>query len=532
MTHTRRDFIETTGFLGLTPLAAVAPSRALAQTSMRGTSATSPMASSRPFDYSHAHKWAPKADVTDFSTVFPQLPGVIPQEKLLKLFEDELGEWMTRTAKSEAMQKRGMQHMPWGVMGCYQKDWETPHLLFAERSMGNKVWDVDGIEYLDFNFGDTPDVYGHGPGNPAVRACAKRMLEDGLNSMMGNEDSLVTAELLEEHFGLPYWMHALTASDANRYVLAIARHHTGRPNIAIANFTYNGTIDETQKFMPEPGVISRFHDLGIYHGAVDQGTKIFNWNDLESLEEILADRSVAVVLIEPVMSNFGWAWPKDDWHAGVRALCDKYGTLICFDETHTISQGPNGMVDHLGVQGDFWTCGKCISSGIPGAVYGMTEEIAKKVHKDQSEIGFLTGAGLGFLGNALSGNTMSILALRITLEEVLTDEVFATINANVTYMAKEMERVIEKYRAPYRIETMGNRLCYHFIPDKCYDPLVGLVQVGFGGLFEFSHAYAWNHGMLIMPYFNMLLIAPDHTKADTDNWVTVWDDIVRITMGG
>ena len=95
----------------------------------------------------------------------------------------------------------------------------------------------------------------------------------------------------------------------------------------------------------------------------------------------------------------------------------------------------------------------------------------------------------------------------------------------------EMERVNRKYDAPFRIETMGNRICYHFIPDKCYDPLAGLIQVGFGGLFELSHAYAWNHGMLIMPYFNMLMITPQHSKQDTQKWITVWDDIVRIAMG-
>ena len=97
------------------------------------------------------------------------------------------------------------------------------------------------------------------------------------------------------------------------------------------------------------------------------------------------------------MSNFGWAWPKEGWHKGMRELCKKYGTLLLFDETHTISAGPNGMVGELGIKGDydFWTCGKCISSGFPGAVFGMSAEIAAKMHHDQHEIGFLTGAGLG-----------------------------------------------------------------------------------------------------------------------------------------
>ncbi len=549
MKQSRRDFMKVSSLLALAPMAAGFGMSAFRGTAMASTSGAgseavkaganeyfkkSPMASGRPFDYSMARRWAPNADLSDFASVFPQIPGGIAQDKLLKLAEEEMGQWMAKTQKSDEMQKRGMKHMPWGVFGCYQKDWETPHLLFAERCMGNKLWDVDGNEYIDLNFGDTPDMYGHGPENPAVKACAKRMLEDGISPMMGNEDQLVVAELLAENFGQPYWMHAMTASDANRYVLAIARHHTGRPNVAIPNCTYHGTIDETQKMMPEPGVIARWHDLGIYHGEVDQGTKIFNWNDLEGLEELLKDRTVAIVMMEPVMSNFGWAWPKPGWHEGVRALCKKYGTLLCYDETHTISGGPAGMIGELDLKGksDFWTCGKAISSGIPGAVYGMSEAVAKKLQKDQGEIGFLTGAGLGFLGNALCGNTLSTLALRVTLEEVLTEKTFAKINKNVAYMKSEMERVNKKYKAPYRIETMGNRLCYHFIPEQAFEPLGGLIQVGFGGLFEFSHAYLWNRGFLLMPYFNMVIVAPQHTKADTDKFIAAWDDIVRITMNG
>lgn len=488
------------------------------------------MVTSRPIDMTQARKWAPGADPNNLGTIYPMHNSLRPQEELLGLYEEELGAWLAKTPKSEEMQNRARKHMPWGVFGCYQKDWETPHLFYSERSHGNKVWDVDGNEYIDFNFGDTPGMFGHGDANPAIKACADRMLKDGLCTQMGNEDAVVAAELLADRFGLSHWMHAMTASDANRYVLAIARHHTGRPNIAQSNFTYHGTIDETQKCMPEPGVISRFHNLNIYPGDVDKGTKIFNWNDLESVEEVLKDESVAVVILEPVMSNFGWAWPKEGWHKGVRELCQKYGTLLCYDETHTISQGPKGMAGHLGLEYDFWTCGKCISGGIPGAVFGMTEEIAAKLEADQTEVGFFSGAGLGFLGNALCGNTMSSLALRVTMEEIFTEETFGIIYENMDYMVAGMEATNAKYGAPFRIETMGNRLCYHFIPEEVHDPITGLVQLGFGGLFEFTHAYAWNHGMLLMPYFNMLMISQQHTKKDSDKWLKVWDDMVRIIM--
>jgi len=494
----------------------------------------SDMVPKKAFDYSKARRWAPNADFNDLSTFYPsevEKHGVIAQEKLLALYEKYLGMWLEKIPTSKRLQDNGRKNMLWGIFGSYQKDWETPILPFAKHCIGGKLWDVDGNEYIDLQFGDTPSMFGHGPENPAVRAAAELLLETGIDPMMGTEEQAETAAELEKHFKLPVWMHALTASDSNRYLLSIARCITGRPNIAIPNFTYHGTIDETQKMMPEPGVISRYHEMPQYYGEVDQGTKIFTWNDLESLEECLRDGSVAVVMMEPIMSNFGWAWPADGWHEGVRALTKKYGTLLCYDETHTLGHAWNGSVGAQNLEFDMWSCGKAISSGIPGAVFGMTREIADDVERWQNEAGFFAGAGLGFLGNALTGNTMSTRALRVTLQQILTPDYMAAILDKADRVRLGIEQIFEKYNAPFRSEMMGNRLCFHFIPDRCEDPLTGITQIGFGGLFEFAHAYLWYHGLLIMPFFNMFLICPQHTAEDLDKFLSVFDDMIAIIMG-
>lgn len=492
------------------------------------------MASAKPFDYSKARKWAPAADFNDLGTFYPsevEKHGVIPQAELLELYEKYLGMWLEKMPTSKKLQDAGRKNMLWGIFGSYQKDWETPILPFAKHCMGGKLWDVDDNEYIDLQFGDTPSMYGHGPENSAVKAAAESLLETGIDPMMGTADQAEAAAELEKHFKLPVWMHALTASDSNRYLLAIARCVTARRNIAIPNFTYHGSIDETQKMMPESGVISRYHEMPLYDGEVDHGTKIFVWNDLDSLEECLKDESVAVVMMEPIMSNFGWSWPQEGWHEGVRNLTKKYGSLLCYDETHTLSHAWNGSVGVQNLEFDMWSCGKAISSGIPGAVFGMTREIADEVEKWQNEAGFFCGAGLGFLGNALTGNTMSTTALRVTMQEVMTPAVFDPLLRNADFVRQGMEDVFEKYKAPFRSEMMGNRLCFHFIPERCEDPLTGIAQIGFGGLFEFAHAYLWYHGLLIMPFFNMFLLCPQHTQEDLDKFLSVFDDMIAIIMG-
>ena len=364
-----------------------------------------------------ALKYSPQGTVED---AYPtQLPGVLPREQVMTLARKELAEWLAKQPRSRAMTRRGRATSPWGVLGNHQKDWNNmPQNIYCEKAVGNKFWDIDGNEYLDFSLGDTPDMYGHGGANPAIKAAAAQLLENGICTMAPNEDGVVCTELMAKKFGLSHWMANLSASDANRAVPAIARQVTGRNIIAIPNFTYHGNLDETQKMMPERGVVTRFHEMNVYPDPdVGDRTRIFTYNDLASVEEVLKDSQVACLMMEPIMSNFGWAWPQDNFNEKVYELCQKYGTKLAYDETHTLSAGPAGACGELGLHGkyDFWVCGK---------------------------------------------------------------------------------------------------------------------GIGFGGLFEFSHAYAWNRGILIMPYFNMLIVTPQHSREDTDRWLPVWDDIVRICMGG
>ena len=481
-----------------------------------------------------ALKFCPEATMED---AYPtELEGVLPREQVQALADKELSEWLAKQPKSKAMTGRAKASSPFGVLGNHQKDWNNmPQNIYAERSYGNKFWDIDGNEYLDLSLGDTPDMFGHGDKNPAIRAAAETMLTDGICTMAPNEDGVVACELMARKFGLSHWMANLSASDANRAALAIARQVTGRNIIACPNFTYHGNIDETQKLMLAPGEIFRFHEMNIYQSAdVGENTRIFRFNDLEDLESVLSDSQVAAVIMEPIMSNFGWAWPAEGYLEGVYDLCEKYGTRLIYDETHTLSAGPNGACYELGIQGKyhFWTCGKSIASGVPTGVFGMREDDAHILFEQTEEQGLFGEAALGRLGTLLSGNTVSARALRVTLEEVLTEEVYGVIDEHVDDMIRGMNASIEKYNAPFLVEKMGNRISFTFIPERCYDPISASVGIGFGGMFEFAHAYMWNRGIMIMPYFNMLLVTPQHTKADTERFLPVWDDIIAILMGG
>ena len=141
-------------------------------------------------------------------------------------------------------------------------------------------------------------------------------------------------------------------------------------------------------------------------------TRAIEWNDVEALETALAHGDVACVLAEPALTNIGIVPPAP---GALRELTRKHGTYLVIDETHTICAGPGGATKAWGLQPDFLTIGKPLASGVPAAYYGMSQEVADRV---QSYMGTLPTSDVGGVGGTLSGNALSLAAMRATLERV------------------------------------------------------------------------------------------------------------------
>ena len=128
------------------------------------------------------------------------------------------------------------------------------------RGAGARFRDVDGIEYVDFCLGDTGAMTGHSP-EPVVRAVAEQAAR-GITLMLPSEEALWVGEELTRRFGLPRWQFALTATDANRFAIRLARHVTGRPKVLVFNWCYHGTVDESFATLRDGRVVEREGNLG------------------------------------------------------------------------------------------------------------------------------------------------------------------------------------------------------------------------------------------------------------------------------
>ena len=128
--------------------------------------------------------------------------------------------------------------------------------------------------------------------------------------MLPTEDALYVGEELARRFGLPYWQFTLTATDANRFAIRIAREITGRPKILVYNYCYHGTVDETYISLgPNGGTGPRRGNIGPPVNP-NVTTRVVEFNDLEALESELTHRDVACILAEPVLTNVGSCIPN------------------------------------------------------------------------------------------------------------------------------------------------------------------------------------------------------------------------------
>jgi len=197
--------------------------------------------------------------------------------------------------------------------------------------------------------------------------------------MLPTEDVIWVGEELQRRFGLPFWQFTLTATDANRFAIRMAREITQRKFVLVFNYCYHGTVDETFITINQDGPGPRRGNLGPPVNPTET-TKVIEFNDIDALETALSPGDVACVLAEPVMTNIGIIHPELVYHDMLRQITQKTGTLLVIDETHTIISGPRGYTGEYRLKPDMFTLGKPLAGGIPAAVYGFSHEVAERFH--------------------------------------------------------------------------------------------------------------------------------------------------------
>ena len=440
--------------------------------------------------------------------------SVIDRQKLAAALKSEEQLFRDIHPKSMLLAQSAKTALLSGVPMPWMTRWPGSFPLHVQQAHGARFIDVDDIEYVDFCLGDTGAMTGHAL--HAVAQAVSQQAQRGLTTMLPTSDAQWVAQNLAQRFGVAKWQFAISATDANRFVLRFARMLTGRPRIVVHDWCYHGSVDETLVIRDAKGnTISRPGAIG---PQVDPAltTRVVPFNDLVELERVLAIGDVACVLIEPALTNIGIVLLQDGYIQGVRNITRKYDVLLVIDETHTICAGPGGCTKLWNIDPDFVVIGKTIGGGIPVGAYGMTSEIALRLEAA------MTGhdVDVSGVGGTLSGSALAMSAMRATLSNALTQEDFDQTIPLATRWTQGVEQACAERNLDWHVQQLGCRAEYWF----CTPPVDGAqAAAAVDPMLEaFLHLFCLNRGVLLAPFHNMALMSPFHSAADVDKHTEVF----------
>ena len=364
--------------------------------------------------------------------------STIDPTRLARLIETEEAEFNDRHKESRAMTERAGRVLAGGVASSWQAT--EPHPIYLADGHGSKVVDVDGNEYVDFHNGYGAMAVGHA--HPKIAEIVSERVRRGTHFAQPTEDSVVVGEHLSQRFGLPLWRFGNSGTESTMDAVRLMRAVTGRDILLKIEGSYHGHGDAVMVSVAPPG-----DSIGDYENpnsvpqtiglpnAVVELTRVVPFNDLDALERTLHryQGQVAGMIVEPVMMNAGMVTPEEGYLAGVKELLHGAGALLAFDEVKTgatIAHG--GATKRFGVTPDLLCLAKSTGGGLPCGAIGGSEEV----------MGWIADGRIDQVGT-FNGNPLTMAAMRTTLTEILTPDVYPEFDRLGEILRSGCDAVIE-----------------------------------------------------------------------------------------
>ncbi len=432
--------------------------------------------------------------------------------------ERELVTYSERTRGSQTATERARKVLPAGVPSSFQA--YDPHPIVVKHAAGAHMVDVDDNEYVDYDMGFGALFAGHM--HPAVRRAVEAQFDHGTLYVTPCELDAEVAELLGERYGFPMWRPTNSGTEATMDAIRLARGATKREKLVKVEGGYHGHHDEVM-ISNKPAVASAGPADAPYSvpqsGGITQGTIddviVIPFNDAAALERVLATREVACFIVEPVMENIGICLPDPGYLESVREICDRYGTLLIFDEVKTgLTAGYGGATKQLGVTPDLVTLAKSIGGGFPVGAFGGKAEY----------MDLITTGEVLHLGT-YNGNPLVMAAAKATLTEACTRENIEAAVALNHRLVEACQTIIDDAGLPAHTVEFGAKGCITWSKDPVRNYRDYKAT-------DFDLAFAqWMHGInrgiLLPPGLDeQWLISVMHTEADAMRYADVFADFV------
>ena len=319
--------------------------------------------------------------------------------------------------------------------------------LFIKKADGPYIYDVEDNEYIDYIGSWGPMIAGHC--NKKVLKAVHKAVDRGMSFGTPVEQEVTVAEKMCSLIpSLDMVRMVNSGTEATMSAIRLARGYTGRNKIIKFEGCYHGHADS---FLVKAG--SGVLTLGIpgspgVPAAVADLTLTAAYNDLDALEQIMKAHGddVAAIIIEPIAGNMNMILPKDGYLQGVRDLCDKYGTVLIFDEVMTgFRVALGGAQEVYGITPDLSTFGKVIGGGLPVGAFGGKKEIMSHI----APLGPVYQAG------TLSGNPVAMTAGSVMLDIISKPGFYEDLSHKTQKLVDGLEKIAKQNNIPFHTVSLG-----------------------------------------------------------------------------
>ena len=416
--------------------------------------------------------------------------------------------------KSEALFARAQVHIPGGVnspVRAYRGVGGTPR--FIASGEGARITDLDGNEYVDYVCSWGPLVLGHRP--RMVIDALTEVLKTGTSFGAPTAGEVELAELICASVPRVEMVRLVNSgTEATMSALRVARGFTGRDLTVKFEGCYHGHVDS---LLVKAG--SGIATLGIADTAgVPVGfaatTIALPFNSLDHVEDAFRKQGdkIAAVIVEPVAGNMGCVPPQPGFLAGLRAITERYGALLIFDEVMTGFRLALGGAQQLyNIRPDLTTMGKIIGGGLPLAAYGGRADIMGKV----APLGPVYQAG------TLSGNPLAVAA-GIAMVRHLREhpEIYDVLEARTAQLTSTPPQGVT-------VNRVGSMFTFFFTPEPVID-YESAKRADTGRFGKFFH-WMLNQGVYLAPsQFEAGFVSAVHSTADIQHTVDAALEFARM----
>jgi glutamate-1-semialdehyde 2,1-aminomutase len=407
-----------------------------------------------------------------------------------------------------------------------------PPIAFV-KGEGAHLWDIDGKRYIDYHAAFAPHLLGHNF-EPVNRAASEILLAG--DSLFGAGLSVLEGRLAElickTVAAVDKVVLLNTGSEATSLAVRLGRAVTGRSHVIVMQGGYNGNHDELAC-----NVFNSLDEVGprvspgeyplrpLGAGTTIESTHFVhavNFNDLDSVEYLCRRFPVAALITEPVLQNIGVVRPRSGYLAGLRALADRFGFALIFDEVKTgFRHALGGYAALCGVRPDLVVYGKAVANGFPlAAVGGKREFMDWLSHADPAKRPFVAGT--------YNGHPVAVAAAIRTIEYLKEQE--QTLYPRLESLGSRMEAGIlesfERHGIVGCVARQGSAFAFYFMPQPP-DDLHAIIEHHDFKLDLALRRALIGRGIFFIPIATkQSSISAAHTEADIDTTLAEFDAAV------